>query len=419
MNEVVRDNFLQHHGILGMKWGERNGPPYPLDAEDHSSSEKKAGWKKSLEGSSQTKESKINDLVPSAAMSKKVKDIKKKEEKTSFRSAYEELIKSCGLTKEDVAIMAACTGLVIGTTAAVYGASYILSNPYHQFATDVNSNRSPFFYGLDKVLKPGFASKDSKNIGEEALKKGFKEVTASALSEALKNRSDKGVNPDSLIKAVRLSVVDPQASRRLSCWSASNAYFLGRLTGKEFACKDFQKLVDFNKFGQLYKNEISKFSIDGELMSNFVGKPGTKRERPLGSSDTLKLFDSIAKNLSGMKPNGHDGSIVGFINGAYHSLGCTHQWNFEITKDKVLHIADGYSGERYAVGKVLGGKMVYDSPDILRDVITNRGNGNPIAEAIRNFTRELEHYNRESIRFYAPSIDDLNLDALSRVVLGK
>lgn len=87
MNEAVRDNFLQHHGILGMKWGERNGPPYPLDAEDHSSSEKKAGWKKSLEGSSQTNESKINDLVPSATMSKKVKDIKKKEEKTSFRSS--------------------------------------------------------------------------------------------------------------------------------------------------------------------------------------------------------------------------------------------------------------------------------------------------------------------------------------------
>lgn len=39
---------LKHHGILGMKWGRRNGPPYPLGASDHSASEKKAGWQKSL-----------------------------------------------------------------------------------------------------------------------------------------------------------------------------------------------------------------------------------------------------------------------------------------------------------------------------------------------------------------------------------
>lgn len=35
-------NYLAHHGILGQKWGQRNGPPYPLDAESKSAAEKKA-----------------------------------------------------------------------------------------------------------------------------------------------------------------------------------------------------------------------------------------------------------------------------------------------------------------------------------------------------------------------------------------
>lgn len=39
---------LEHHGVLGQKWGRKNGPPYPLGAGDHSAAEKRAGWKKSL-----------------------------------------------------------------------------------------------------------------------------------------------------------------------------------------------------------------------------------------------------------------------------------------------------------------------------------------------------------------------------------
>lgn len=44
---IYSDN-LSHHGILGQKWGRKNGPPYPLGASDHSNSERKAGWRKSL-----------------------------------------------------------------------------------------------------------------------------------------------------------------------------------------------------------------------------------------------------------------------------------------------------------------------------------------------------------------------------------
>lgn len=39
---------LYHHGILGMKHGKRNGPPYPLSRGAHSAAERRAGWTKSL-----------------------------------------------------------------------------------------------------------------------------------------------------------------------------------------------------------------------------------------------------------------------------------------------------------------------------------------------------------------------------------
>lgn len=43
-NELV----LEHHGIMGMKWGVKNGPPYPLAAGSHNAAERKANWQQSL-----------------------------------------------------------------------------------------------------------------------------------------------------------------------------------------------------------------------------------------------------------------------------------------------------------------------------------------------------------------------------------
>ena len=40
--------YIAHHGILGQKWGHRNGPPYPLSGGDYTPSEQKAIYKKRM-----------------------------------------------------------------------------------------------------------------------------------------------------------------------------------------------------------------------------------------------------------------------------------------------------------------------------------------------------------------------------------
>lgn len=42
--------YIQHHGIKGQKWGKRNGPPYPLDYDDHSAAQKRLNPKRTIDG---------------------------------------------------------------------------------------------------------------------------------------------------------------------------------------------------------------------------------------------------------------------------------------------------------------------------------------------------------------------------------
>lgn len=95
----MQDKILIHHGIRGQRWGSRNGPPYPLDSEDHSASEKKAGWRKSLDSNSDTKNqpNRRSDKEPTTKAERKemsTNDLRRRIERLELEKKLSELEKS-------------------------------------------------------------------------------------------------------------------------------------------------------------------------------------------------------------------------------------------------------------------------------------------------------------------------------------
>ena len=94
MNELEQ-NYLAHHGILGQKWHKRNGPPYPLDAGDHSKSEKEAGYKKSIGGG------RNEELYDRKTVKKEARRVTKQLNKLDQTIAYDVHDKNQSLMKLD------------------------------------------------------------------------------------------------------------------------------------------------------------------------------------------------------------------------------------------------------------------------------------------------------------------------------
>ena len=94
---AYRKNELYHHGILGQKWGKRNGPPYPLSGGDYSEEEKqkqKMHYTKSLRSNSTYNKKHFDSTIKKGATLRTLSYDKDRTKNTDmFFAAYDALDK--------------------------------------------------------------------------------------------------------------------------------------------------------------------------------------------------------------------------------------------------------------------------------------------------------------------------------------
>lgn len=102
--KYYKPDYVEHHGIIGMKWGDRNGPPYPLSNSEHSAVVKSADKKSTRSGRKltwrQRRKAKKNLKKARAAAAQKRLDDKEKERLVREGSASEVYARRNDLTIE-------------------------------------------------------------------------------------------------------------------------------------------------------------------------------------------------------------------------------------------------------------------------------------------------------------------------------
>lgn len=85
--------YLEHHGINGMRWGKRNGPPYPLNYNDLSSEERQAKKEQAIrdgnisEANANRKhysDAELNSVINRYSLNKRLSEIEASQIKTGM-----------------------------------------------------------------------------------------------------------------------------------------------------------------------------------------------------------------------------------------------------------------------------------------------------------------------------------------------
>lgn len=152
------NDYLQHWGILGMKWGKRNGPPYPLSSSQMNASERRQKKLKDNVSKQEKKNKKVKEMSDEE-LNSSINRMRKERE-------YQELSKS-SITNGKKFVSAL---LIAGGTAA---ATAMVTNLSRNMSDNALRKISNAFTSKDKKeyiseLKNQFKSKSTKELVEMA-----------------------------------------------------------------------------------------------------------------------------------------------------------------------------------------------------------------------------------------------------------
>lgn len=248
---------IVHSGILGMKWGKRNGPPYPLGSDQKSSAEKTAErtgespnpeskkyytpkasdiWSKKDELSTQE----INDFINRVNAEARLKDLADREnpepaeKATPIKDAIKTSIANTGKNLVSNAVGAATTlavGKAIEKMLGREAAEAIAGDKYNK----LNPEKKTYKLMDNEALKKNFENMSNKEIGEMQTRQklydnifGVKETSSkeSSLGEKVSEKVASGVN-NAITSALSSSVSSISSSKI----DSKTSEFVERMSG--------------------------------------------------------------------------------------------------------------------------------------------------------------------------------------------
>lgn len=254
-------SYLEHHGILGQKWGKKEGPPYPLGSGDHSSAEKSAAKAAGVKVGQDSGKGSIANVKKKSTSSKSAKKAMTEEEK---RAAAVEAVKSGDRKK-----------------IAKY-ASYLSSQELQDAENRVRnlSNITREDQSQQKMSKADVAKMEAIRSGDkEKIKEYADKMSYNELSEAM-NRVDLNA---------KLNYVKPPKTALDKLSETMNKVDTVRVAAEK-------GIAAYNVVAAVY-NSTHKDGAQWPIIEKKVNKPENKKEQDVVDKLAKQFINDAKKNV--------------------------------------------------------------------------------------------------------------------------